>query len=243
MFLASKHYFSKKVDNFLASLHMQAYSLIFMEILIGGMLSVFSFIFFIKVAKDVLEREKVFIDHFISHVIYSFRTPELTEIMRFFSFIGGEFIIFASLMLVIWMLVKGYLRDAVVLSFAISMGYALNTFIKWLLKIPRPMIDPLDIATFYSFPSGHSMNSFIFYAMISFFVFRYTRKKALSISVAVFATGIIFLVGFSRIYLGVHYPTDVIAGFTAGFWWFVTVIVLDKTLQFYRIFKERKINS
>lgn len=222
---------------------MQAYSLIFVEIVIGAILSVFSFLFFVKVAKDVLEKDRVFIDLFISQVVYSFRTPELTEIMRFFSYIGGEFTLFASIVIIIWMVAKGYKRDALGFSFAIGMGYILNTVIKAILKVPRPAIDPLVIETFYSFPSGHSMNSFIFYASLSYLVFHFTRKRHLSISLAILAGVIIFFVGLSRIYLGVHYPTDVLAGFVAGFWWFVTVILIDKTLQFYHVFKEKRKRS
>lgn len=240
MFASSKKFISKKIIMLLSPYNMQAYSLIFLEILVGGMLSILSFLFFVKMAKDVLAQERIFIDTFISHIIYSFRTPALTEVMHFFSFIGGEFVVFASIFVTIVLIVKGYWRDAAGFSFAIFMGYVLNTVIKFFLKVPRPTIDPLYIETFYSFPSGHSMNAFIFYASLSYLVFHFTRKKRLTMSVASISTLLIFCVGFSRVYLGVHYPTDVIAGYIAGFWWFVTVILLDKTLQFYHGLKRKR---
>lgn len=219
---------------------MEAYSLIFVEIISGMALSITSFLFFIAFAEDVLEKEKIFTDTVISQAIYAARTPELTSLMQFLSFLGGEFLIFASIFVGLLLFLKGHRRELALFVFAITVGLLLNNSIKFILKVPRPTIDPLTIESFYSFPSGHAMSSFIFYGMIAYLCFRLTRRKKLSLLVAIFSLALIFLIGLSRVYLGVHYRSDVLAGFVAGFWWLVTVIVIDKTVLFYRLFKETK---
>ena len=219
---------------------MQEYSLIFVEIVLGMFVSIFSFLFFITFAEDVLEKEKIFMDTAIAHAIYALRTPELTSVMQVLSFLGGEFLVPATIVVTIFLFWKGYRREAALFSFAIIMGNFLNIIIKYLLKVPRPTIDPLTVESFYSFPSGHAMNSFIFYASISYLVFHFTRRKKISVLIAFLSGVIVFLIGLSRVYLGVHYRSDVLAGFVAGFWWFVTVILIDKTVLFYQVFKKRK---
>lgn len=240
MINSSRKRLSKKITTFLGALHMRAYTLVFIEIIIGGILSILSFLFFVKVAKDVLEQEIIALDTFLSYFVYSFRTPQLTEGMISVSLLGGEFIAIASIIIIGILLLKGERREGFIFGFAIIGGSLLNTLIKGLLKVPRPTLDPLTIETFYSFPSGHSMNSFIFYAMVVYLIFHYTRRKSLTVMMAIVACLLILLIGFSRVYLGVHYPTDVLAGFVAGFWWVVTVLAVDKTLQFYHVFRKKK---
>jgi undecaprenyl-diphosphatase len=232
--------FYQHIEHFLRRFHMEASLLIFIEIIIGGAVSVASFLVFVKVAREVLEKEGLHLDTQISHAIYSIRTPWLTDIMKGLSFIGGEFLFYAALVIIFFLLIKKYKREAVVFASAILIGYFLNNLIKFLLKVPRPDIDPIAYANFYSFPSGHAMNSFIFFASVSYLVFHFTRKNTLSLLACGFSIVMVLLIGFSRVYLGVHYPSDIIAGYIAGFWWFITVIVLDKTLHFYRLFRNTR---
>lgn len=213
---------------------------IFLEVICGIISGLASFILFIDIAEDVLKKEGIFIDTAIAQFVYSFRNPVLTTIMRFISFLGAEFIIFATVFITLFFLCNKHKREATLFFFMISMGFVLNTVIKYLLKIPRPDIDPLYIEKFYGFPSGHAMNSFIFYASLSYFMFHFTHNKKLSVALSCVSGILIILIGFSRIYLGVHYPSDVIAGFIVGFWWLVTTIVMDKTIIFYNLYRNRK---
>jgi len=232
-----KRFLSKRVQRILTPIQMQEYSLIFVEIIVGMFVSISSFIYFITFTEDVLAKQKLFTDTVISQSIYSLRTPELTSVMQFLSFLGGEFILFASVVITVALLLKGCKREAGLFSFAILFGFFLNNIIKYLLKVPRPTIDPLVIESFYSFPSGHAMSSFIFYGILAYLVFHFTRKKRISLIATLLSLTIIFLIGLSRVYLGVHYRSDVLAGFVAGFWWLVTVILVDKTVFFYQGFK------
>ena len=215
--------------------------IIFLEILIGIFLSIFSFLIFIKIGRDVFQNELVNLDTNISSFIFNFRSPLLTEIMTIISFFGsGIFLITASLVIILFLSIRNHKKEGVLFSFILLMGFIINNLLKILTKRPRPDVSPLLFEPTYSFPSGHSMNAFVFYASISYFIFHFTKNKKLAILISAFSIILIFLIGISRIYLGVHFPTDVIAGFIGGFWWFITAILLRQTINFYKFFKESK---
>lgn len=229
--------FYRKLSTFAHSSNANA--LLLFEVVCGLVISGLSFVFFIDITKDVLEKEVLFIDTIISQFIYSFRTPFLTDIFRFISFLGGKFLILSCTLMVGFLVWKKHKRETILFSFTILVGLFLNNVIKIILQVPRPNISPIYAADSYSFPSGHAMNSFIFYALLSYFMFHFTRRKKLSILFSIAAMSLVILIGLSRVYLGVHYPSDIIAGFIGGFWWFITVVLINKTIIFYKMFREK----
>lgn len=217
--------------------------LLVLEIMSGIFLSSFSFIIFLDIAADVVRKDGVQFDTHIAQQIYALRTPALTETMKFISFLGGE-AIWAGFIIVLTIFIwKNMHKEAWLFSFTVVMGYVLNNFIKILLKIPRPHMAPILTVKFYSFPSGHTMNSCIFYLSLAYFLYHITRSKRLSFLMAVGAVALVVLIGFSRIYLGVHHPSDVVAGFVAGVWWLVTAILIDRTIIFYRLFQQHPVRK
>jgi len=95
---------------------------------------------------------------------------------------------------------------------------------------PQPFFETLLPAS-YSFPSGHSLLSFCFYGALAAIVTRRIERRLFQVIVWTFAGSLVALIGLSRIYLGVHYPSDVLAGYTAAFVWIVAVAVTDRFLQ------------
>jgi undecaprenyl-diphosphatase len=85
-----------------------------------------------------------------------------------------------------------------------------------------------NLPTTYSFPSGHSLFSFCFYGTLAGLMAARTSSKPLKAVIYVLAAVLIFGIGLSRIYLGVHYPTDVVAGYLAAGIWVTTVVELDR---------------
>ncbi len=110
---------------------------------------------------------------------------------------------------------------------AVASGVMVSSSLKWLFERPRPAVGS-DLAEVFtsSFPSGHSMLSAVVYLVLGTMLARMEARrpiKAYFITVAVLLTT---MVGLSRIYLGVHYPTDVLGGWAAGLawaivWWFI----------------------
>jgi len=106
--------------------------------------------------------------------------------------------------------------------FLVSFGgtVALNIMLKALFTRPRlQLFPPLVVETSFSFPSGHTMVAVAFYGLISILLWR-KRQYAWAILAGVW----VFLVGLSRIYLGVHYPSDVLASLAVGTIWLVLIL-------------------
>jgi undecaprenyl-diphosphatase len=97
------------------------------------------------------------------------------------------------------------------------LGTILNSVIKALVKRPRPSFDPLMHYGGYSFPSGHSSGAVLVLGCVMVLIssFMIKRQRCYVINIVIFI--FILLVGYSRIYVGVHYPSDVLAGFCLGY--------------------------
>ncbi len=108
---------------------------------------------------------------------------------------------------------------------ALGGGEALNLVLKQLLARPRPpVVHPLVSAAGYSFPSGHAMASLIAYGMLAYFAILALRTWRARTGAVCAAALLVLLIGFSRLYLGVHYVSDVLGGFAAGGVWLSTCI-------------------
>ncbi|MEJ8548506.1 phosphatase PAP2 family protein [Brevibacillus borstelensis] len=182
-------------------------------------LSVFIFIF-TRFADEVMEQELTSFDHAVIHWIQSLISPQLTAIMKFFTFLGSTAALLAllvtSAVLMIWQKKRW---EALFLVLALSGGVVFNQLLKWIFHRQRPNLHRLIEETGYSFPSGHSMSSIIFYGMLGMLFFMFARKRTPKIIITAAAIVLVLSIGISRIYLGVHYPSDVLAGFAAGGAW------------------------
>ncbi len=208
------------------------------EIIIGIGLVVLSLFIFFKLAEDIVEKEVISFDVTIIHWVYSFRSPQMTEIMKGITFFGGDIFLTTAIIYVILLLVRTHKKDAFIFSFILAFGTGLNILLKSIFQRPRPSFSPLIHESSYSFPSGHAMNSFVFYTCLSFFIFRRIRNRRWGMVLIILSAVAIVLIGLSRVYLGVHYPSDIIAGYAAGLLWFVIVLWFEKTILFLRLFKK-----
>lgn len=227
--------------NFYGFLNKTPGALILFFELISGVLSVLlSLYIFLKLADDVLEKQAFSFDATIMQFVYAIRNPTMTGIMLFFTALGGSFLVYVSVILIGAFLMKRHEREAILVTFILGMGVVLNYILKLVTQRPRPDLGPLVTENFYSFPSGHAMNSFIFYTTFAYFFHHFTGNKKWTFWVSVFSSLLIFMIGLSRIYLGVHYPSDVLAGYIAGFIWFVSVLIAEKTIIFFRLSREAR---
>ena len=145
--------------------------LIFRELILGMMLSVLSFFVFIKLRSEVLEKELLSFDDGVMNFFYLHRTPLLTKVMIAASFLGYELLIIIGILLFLVFWFKNYKKEALLFAFTTGMAPVIDAILKNIIQRPRPYFYPLTSTSGYSFPSGHVMNSFVFYATLSYFLY------------------------------------------------------------------------
>lgn len=157
----------------------------------------------------------------VRDAVHVWASPQLTFAMRGFTILGSEaFLVPLGLILVWRLIVNGRRRAAALLVIAALGGEAWDQGLKLFFRRARP--EPffgIPQPNTYSFPSGHSMASFCFYGAVAMIAIAQVRSGARRWAIGVGVAALALMVGFSRIYLGVHYPTDVIGGYLAGVAW------------------------
>lgn len=210
------------------------------QMVIAAILSTFSLIIFLKIGSEILEKDILGFDSIITNFVYGFRTPAMTKVMMSLTSLGSPlFLGFIFLIFVVFLYTRRR-KDVFIYSAILYSGVVLNFILKFMFERPRPLNLPLIHENTYSFPSGHAMDSFVFYFALSYFIFRETGSSKFSILMFVTAGLTVFLVGISRIYLGVHYPSDVLAGYIAGFMWLISAIFFEKVIIYKRISRNKK---
>ena len=178
--------------------------------------AVAGFVLFAIISYFVVTQDTLAFDTVIREFIYGFRNESLTAVLIRITYLGNWQTI--TLICVLFLLIpKARIRYGIPLS-AAALAAAV---IQWTLKMSFHRARP-DLALHlinqggYSFPSGHSFTVLIFYGMLIFLCRRNMKNKAAADLVTVLLSCLIPLIGFSRIYLGVHYPTDVLGGWSIG---------------------------
>lgn len=118
-----------------------------------------------------------------------------------------------------------------VLLVSMAGGWGATISLKGVFARPRPDLVEIPSYVSHSFPSGHSMMSAVVYLTLGFIVTRFIKPFWFKAYILVLAVGLTFLVGLSRIFLGVHYPSDVVAGWMAGLAWAGFCLLVAEWLQ------------
>ncbi|RWR08638.1 phosphatase PAP2 family protein [Siminovitchia fortis] len=187
--------------------------------------AVLLFISFCTMALLVKDQRLYGFDHTIIHFIQGFESQRLTVVMKFFTKIGSFPSIMAVFLLVLLILgvykskVKMLIFGAVVLATPL-----INEMLKLLFQRVRPNLHRLIEIGGYSFPSGHSMNAVSLYGVLVYLLWNHVPGKVGRTVLIIISALFIFMIGISRIYLGVHYPSDVIAGYLASSFWLCAAI-------------------
>jgi len=172
-------------------------------------------------------------DQVVATTLHNLATPALTTFFVVITALGSlETIALLGLLVAI---IYGLRRRWLYIGAWLAMlagGEVLNQMLKAVFARPRPyFVDPLLPESGYSFPSGHAMESLVVYGMLAYFaVLALSSWRART--AVVFGTALlVVLIGFSRMYLGVHYFSDVVAGFAVGGVWLSACITAIESIR------------
>lgn len=171
-----------------------------------------SLIVFFLILYDVFRYEIIFYDELAHNFLAkSLRNDSLTTIMKFITNLGSGLVL-VLLSFTIFVIVKNK-RKGISIIINLFLISFINLILKILIQRPRPNGFNIINETGYSFPSGHSMVSTAFYGLLIYLSYKNIKNKILRRSICIILFFLIVLIGISRIYLGVHYASDVIGGF------------------------------
>jgi undecaprenyl-diphosphatase len=188
-------------------------------------------LFFALLADDVAEGETLQLDMTVLLWLRQFESPTLDVVARVFSALGSEVLAVLAVVLLVGLVVGRRWGAAVAVLVTTVGAQLLNNVLKDLFHRTRPApVLGLIPAQAFSFPSGHAMVATAFYGFLTYLAWRllqgWLRWLALTVLVL-----LVLGIGLSRLYLGVHYLTDVVAGYITGFIWVDTVILAGWVLR------------
>lgn len=154
------------------------------------------------------------IDNGVYELLFKLINTQTTQIMIFISWLGSAFVLIMIAALSFYFLKnkKNYLY--IILNLIIL--FLSNKILKYIIARPRPNVLKIINEKGYSFPSGHAMISIGFYGFLIYLIYKNTNNKIIKNILIITLSLLIILIGISRIYLGVHYTTDVLGAYLIG---------------------------
>ena len=166
-------------------------------------------------------------DVLISRYFISLRSDWLTSLMKNITQFGGaEFGGVIVFVILLFLTLKKRYMHAIALTLAVSVSYFASLSVKHIFSRPRPLANPLVPEDGFSFPSSHAAVGIALYGILMYFLISHFEKTWQKVLVAISGSALILAIGASRIYLAVHWPSDVIGGYIFGGLWLAILIYL-----------------
>ncbi|MDD4066478.1 MAG: phosphatase PAP2 family protein [Clostridia bacterium] len=188
---------------------------------------------FIMITEDVFEKEIMKMDIIAyESIVENFRNDALTNVMKFITNLGGAYVlIIASILSLIVTIIVKRKSIGIVICSNLAVSFILNIILKNIVQRPRPEGYRLVVENGYSFPSGHSMVSVAFYGFIIYLIFNYVENKYIKYILCGLFSLLVLVILFSRVYLGVHYASDVISGFLISIAYLICFITVFNSIK------------
>jgi undecaprenyl-diphosphatase len=202
----------------------------------AAMLALFLFAW---LGNEMLEGDTRHFDHIVRVWVHRYASPGMTRAMTAISLLGYNVLIVELVVALVVFAKLRWRRAAVWLTVAMVGSLVLDLTLKYIYHRTRPTAYFGMAPHSYSFPSGHAMCSFCFYGVLAGLLSARTKPLGWRILIWFTAAALVIAIGLSRIYLGVHYPSDVVAGYLAAAVWVGTIIVLDHVRKVRRHSKKK----
>jgi undecaprenyl-diphosphatase len=197
---------------------------------VGLGVAVLAMLLFGWLADEMLEGDTLAFDMRVRAATHAIASPGLTRALSLASLLGGPAVLAAlGAVLTAIFVWRRWWRGAILLPMAMVGAGVLDTALKFAFRRTRPTaFFDYPLPASYSFPSGHALFAFCFFTTGAALLAPRLQRRVLRWLVWGVAAMLVLAIGFSRIYLGVHYPSDVIAGYTVGLLWSSVIIVGDR---------------
>lgn len=215
------------------------------ELLTVWIIFIGSILMFFFVSKEIFFSKDHNFDVNAFQLMDNIASPGLTSFMKTVTFFAsGQFIFALSLIILIYFIfIKKHHWYSLKVPVVAIGSITLNVILKKLFDRPRPLLPHLVEASGLSYPSGHAMISFSFYGLLIFLAWQKIKLPWLKWLVCGSLLLLIHLIGISRVYLHVHYASDVLAGFALGTVWLIISIFLLNRIESYSVNKLKKISE
>lgn len=210
------------------------------HLLIGVIVFTAMTLVLVGLSDEVIEGEPLTVtDAQLSNYLHEHQTPTQIAVFKFITSLGSTLVATSLTCLVgIYLLWRRQRYWFTTLTLSVVGGVVLNRILKEAFQRTRPQFDdPIMVFTGYSFPSGHTITATVLYGCLAAMILANTRSKRVRTIVIVSAGIVIATVGFSRIYLGAHYLSDVLAAVAEGLAW----LSLSFTLV-YSLWRHKSVN-
>ena len=207
------------------------------QLMVGALALVAAAWSFGEIAEDVVGHEALSVfDERLARWLHARATPPLTRLMLVATELGDWVVVtgltLATAFFFTWTRRRQWLLALVLV---VPGGALLNELMKFAFQRARPTLhNPILALTGYSFPSGHTMTATLLYGFLAIFVFQVVRAWRLRVFAALISAILVAMVGLSRMYLGAHYLSDVLAAVAAGIVWLVLCLNTLETLRYRR---------
>jgi undecaprenyl-diphosphatase len=209
-------------------------------IVVSLALAVLALLLLAWLGNEVLQGDTQHFDQVVREGVHRYASPGMTRVMTTISLLGYNVLIVELLIAFALFAWLRWRRAAVWLGVAMAGSLALDLTLKYIYHRTRPTAYFGAAPHSYSFPSGHALCSFCFYGVLAGLLSDRTKSLALRVLIWIAAAMLVIAIGLSRIYLGVHYPSDVVAGYLAAAVWVGAIIVLDHVRKVRKSSKTKK---
>lgn len=194
---------------------------------------------FLELADDVWMKQGFRWDAPVMLAVHRLSSPLMDAIVAALTTTGGRLLplIFVAVAVYLWK--RRRLPALVALAISVGGSLLINTVLKAIFARPRPQVfPPITVENTFSFPSGHTMAAVAFYGLLAVFLWEWGHR-----TLALLAAGWVPVIAFTRVYLGVHYPSDVLGALAVGLFWLIVLVWGHRSLfirwvSAIRIFRE-----
>lgn len=208
----------------------------YVTILISAVLFVVALNGFVEITDELAENELTGLDKAITEYVISFRSEHLTNYFTFATDLGDRnaYIVITVFLAAYYFFKQRSWKFILQTTLVLLLATFSNIVLKRVFNRARPTLDHLVTVNTLSYPSGHSMSAMAFYGFLIYLCLRYKMRAWLKSLLVIVLVMIVLSIGVSRIYLGVHFPSDVAAGFVGGLIWVAFCAVVFNVFELLR---------